>query len=174
MSNYIRFTSHTGLYYFHARLADPRQDLLVKHVQHLRTCVRMTQKCRPFDVREAVVLPDQIHMIWSLPKTDQDYSTRWRLLKSMFSKHLPAPQQMRGEKGIWQRRFWEHCIRDQADLLAHRDYMWRAPVAAGLVARPTDWQYSSIHQSIARGMLGSDWDKSRFGSVPAKPLASTG
>jgi putative transposase len=171
MSNYRRFTSATGLYYFHARLADPRSDLLVKHIQHLRACVRLTRQSLPFDLVEAVVLPDQVHMIWRLYGDDQDYSNRWRKIKSAFSRHLPAPpdlsdvQKTRGEKGIWQRRFWEHCIRDQADLLAHRDYIWRSPVAAGLVARPTDWEHSSIHRAMARGTSDSHWEKTRYGAV---------
>ena len=171
MSNYRRLTSSTGLYYFHARLSDPSEDLLVRHVAHLRTCVRMTRQTLPFDVVEAVVLPSEMHMIWRLHGADQDYSGRWRMLKSLFSRHLPAPrnlspqQKARGEKGIWQRRFWEHCIRDQSDLIAHRDFMWRSPVACGLVARPTDWEHSSIHRAMAQGMTGSDWDRTRFGAV---------
>ena len=116
-------------------------------------------------------MPDQVHMIWRLYGDDQDYSNRWRKIKSAFSRHLPAPpdlsdvQKTRGEKGIWQRRFWEHCIRDQADLLAHRDYIWRSPVAAGLVARPTDWEHSSIHRAMARGTSDSHWEKTRYGAV---------
>jgi len=166
MSHHHRFTSSAGLYYFHAPLADPKSDLLVRHVSHLRACVRMTRQSKPFDLVEAVVLPNEMYMIWRLHGQDQDYSARWQMLKTLFSVHLPTLNDLtesQGAQDIWQRRVTENCIRDQSELAGYRDFMWRTPVTSGLVARPTDWEHSSIHRALAQGMQGSGWDRMRSG-----------
>jgi REP-associated tyrosine transposase len=123
----------------------------------LRGAVRKTRAKHPFRIVEIVVLGDAIHTLWRLPEGDGDFSIRWRMLKSLFSRDVAAPEDtgtMRlrpGEKGLWQRRFWEHMIRDSEDLAAHRHMILTAPVQAGLVNRPEDWAHSSVHRAIARG-----------------------
>lgn len=152
MSHYRRLYVPGATYFFTARLLDRRSDLLVREVGLLRTAVALTRKRWPFQIDAAVVLPEVVHMIWVMPADDADFSKRWRLLKSAFSRHvapatdLPAGYAARGEKGIWQRRFWEHMIRDAADLDRHRRLIHSAPVQAGLVARPQDWPFSSVHR----------------------------
>ena len=97
-----------------------------------------------------MVLPDHLHTVWTLPKDDADFSTRWRLIKSRFSRGMPkgrtwSSHEKRMERGIWQRRFWEHHIRNDADYWAHVRYCWTNPVKHGLVKQPQDWRYSSVH-----------------------------
>ena len=147
----------SGTWFFSLRLADPRSDLLVREVGLLRHVVSLAMKRRPFVIEAAVVLPAQLHMIWTLPEGDTDYPARWRMIKSGFSAHMPTPQHLadrpdaRGGKGIWQRRFWDYQIRDAADLARHRRMIVEAPVLAGLAARPQDWALSSVHRDLRSG-----------------------
>ena len=149
MSQYTRLVVPGGTYFFTVRLQDRHSGLLVNRVDVLRAAVRLAQKQWPFVIEVAVVLPDHLHMIWTMPDTDADFSKRWRLIKSTFSRHVQGPIDVspsmarRGEKGIWQRRFWEHLIRDEVDFEAHRAFVLAAPVTAGLVAKPQDWAYSA-------------------------------
>jgi putative transposase len=99
----------------------------------------------------AVVLPDHLHCIWELPDRDPDFPTRWRLLKSHFSRSLAKTGnaergRRRGERSLWQRRYWEHLIRDQADLTRHIDYVHNNPVRHNLAGRVTDWPYTTWDQ----------------------------
>jgi putative transposase len=108
------------------------------------------------------VLPDHIHAVWALPERDADFSSRWSLIKSGFSRGLvPLPRSAskvrKREKGIWQRRYWEHAIRDDADLERHIDYIHFNPVKHGHVARVVDWPHSSFHRDVDRGLLAADW-----------------
>ena len=157
MSHYRRIRVAGGTYFFTVRLADRRSDLLTHKIDLLRNCVRLCKVRWPFDIDAAVVLPDHLHMIWTLPPGDKDFSKRWRLIKSTFSRHVDAPKtirpslQKRGEKGIWQRRFWEHWIRDAADFAAHEAFLHASPVRAGLVAKPMDWKFSSAHYKPITG-----------------------
>lgn len=158
MSNYRRRHVPGGTFFFTTRLQDRSSDLLVREIERLRQAVRYARDKRPFHIDAIVVLPAAIHTIWTLPEGDTDYAKRWRALKAHFSKDLPAPTQRtpsqikRGEKGLWQRRFWEHHIRDARDLAAHRTFIYTVPVQEGFVARPTDWPYSSIHRDHALGL----------------------
>ncbi len=137
-------------YFFTARLQNPASDLLVSQIDLLRDATRLCMKRWPFEIASAVILPDRLHMIWVLPNGDADFSKRWRLIKSTFSRHVPAPAyvaprlQKRGEKGIWQRRFWDHLIRDIGDYDRHMHLIVTAPVQAGLVKKAGDWPYSSL------------------------------
>ncbi|WP_341366811.1 transposase [Yoonia sp. BS5-3] len=141
-----------GTYFFTVRLQDMTSDLFVREVELLRSVTRLCMKRWPYKIAAAVVLPSQVHMIWVLPDGDADFSKRWRLIKSGFSRHVPAPdyvapsQFRRGEKGIWQRGFWEHRIRDVADFDRHMHVIATAPVQAGLVKRVGDWPLSSVTQ----------------------------
>jgi len=113
--------------------------------------VAKTLSERPFRIDAWVILPDHMHCVWTLPPGDRDYPVRWRLIKSRFSRELPtgplrASHRARQERGIWQRRYWEHHIRDDADFAAHVRYCWHNPVKHGLAARPEDWPWSSFHR----------------------------
>lgn len=158
MSHYQRFAVPGGTYFFTLRLEDRQSRLLTDRVDLLRATVRLAQKRWPFVIKVAVILPDHLHMIWTLPGGDADFSKRWRLIKSTFSRHVDGPAHVspskarRGEKGIWQRRFWEHLIRGEQDFQAHRSFALAAPVQAGLVARPQDWALSSVHRDLRRGI----------------------
>ena len=144
MPNYHRNRVAGGTYFFTANLRDRRSDLLVAHIVTLREAARQTRRWAPFHIDAFVVLPDHMHCIWTLPEGDADYPSRWRAIKVAFSKALPAIEERteillkRGERGIWQRRYWEHTIRDERDYAVHLDYVHFNPVKHGLVEiRPT-------------------------------------
>jgi len=105
---------------------------------------------------------DHLHAVWALPEDDADFSTRWSSIKSGFSRGLDARPRSasklsKREKGIWHRRYWEHAIRDEADLERHVDYVHFNPVKHGHVARVVDWPFSSFHRDVERGLLAEDW-----------------
>jgi len=118
---------------------------------------------RPFTVDAIVVLPDHLHGRWTLPSDDVDYSTRWRLIKSMFARQIPVGERLskrrevEGERGIWQRRLWAHAIRDEADFARLVDGIHFNPVKHGHVEQVADWPYSSFHCDLQRGVLPADW-----------------
>ncbi|MDH1264617.1 transposase [Pseudomonas sp. GD03944] len=163
MSHYRREWVPGGTYFFTVTLADRRSRLLVDEIALLRKTYVQANKRLPFTTIAICVLPDHLHAIWSLPDGDSDYSQRWALIKSQFSRALPAatsvsPSKSRKrEKGIWQRRFWEHCIRDDEDLARHVDYIHYNPVKHGLVTQVRDWPYSSFHRYVERGDVSRDW-----------------
>lgn len=143
---------HSTTYFFTLRLADRTDDLLTRHIGHLRRAMRDTIKRYPFHIDAIVVLPAVIHTIWTLPPGAQDYPNRIGMLKSRFSRDMPFPayrtpgQIQRGEKGIWQKRYWEHQIVDAADFARHRAMIHHSPVQAGLCEAPRAWPYSSLHR----------------------------
>jgi len=118
---------------------------------------------RPFEIDAMVILPDHLHCIWTLPENDFDFSLRWRLLKSFFSRKylgtMTITESMREkrEKGVWQRRFWEHTIRDQQDYNRHCDYIHYNPVKHGFVTSPGDWVNSSFRRFVDKGLYPADW-----------------
>jgi putative transposase len=149
MTSYRRPDLSGQTIFFTVALATRGSDLLVREIDRLRDAIRVTLRERPFDIRAFVVLPDHLHAIWSLPEGDRDYPTRWRLIKTRFSRELPkGPMrpslEVRQERGIWQRRYWEHHIRNLNDLEAHMAYCRNNPVKHGLVSDPSDWPYSSF------------------------------
>lgn len=152
MGQYRRYFVPGGTYFFTVRLRDQSSKLLVDRIDLLRHCVRLTQARHPFDIKSAVILPAKIHMIWALPVDDMDYSGRWKQIKSTFSRHLDQPasqtpsMRKRGEKGIWQPRFWEHLIRDQQDYDLHDHLIATAPLREGLVSQGTHWPYCSAYK----------------------------
>ncbi|GAB1381295.1 REP-associated tyrosine transposase [Pararhodobacter aggregans] len=106
---------------------------------------------RPFGIDAWVVLPDHRHCVWALPEGDADFATRWSVIKARFSRAMPpvarrASQERRREHGVWQRRFWEHHIRDEQDWGNHNRYCWFNPVKHGFIEHPRDWPYSSWHR----------------------------
>lgn len=146
MSNYRRLFVPGGTYFFTLNLRDRRSDLLVRHVGLLRESWREVVRVRPFETLAAVVLPDHMHLVVTLPEGDADYPARLRLLKSGFTRRLPSGEKEEGRKGernVWQRRYWEHAIRDEADLDAHVNYVHFNPVKHGHVTEMDDWPYST-------------------------------
>ena len=117
----------------------------------------------PFEVNAIVVLPDHLHAIWTLPDGDGDYALRWRLIKTTFSRAQPQlerrsdSRKAKHERGIWQRRYWEHRIRDERDMSAHVDYVHINPLKHGHVSRVRDWPWSSFHSHVRAGVLPADW-----------------
>jgi putative transposase len=163
MSRYLRPRVPGASVFFTVTLADRRRATLVDEVDRLREAVRATMAEHPFRIDAWVVLPDHLHAIWTLPEGDADYSVRWKEIKTRFTKSVgrtrprSASKIAKGEAGIWQRRFWEHHIRDDRDLVAHLRYCWWNPVKHGLVERAVDWPYSSIHRDIRRGQVDPEW-----------------
>ena len=171
MPNYRRVWCPGGTYFFTVTLLHRQQnDLLVCHIESLRNAVDHIRKRYPFTIHGWVVLPDHLHCIIELPPGDTNYSMRWALIKQMFSKSIPvteqrsAVQQRRAERGIWQRRYWEHLIRDEADYRTHMDYVHFNPVKHGLVTRVTDWSYSTFHVLVKRGIYLENWGEGMTGS----------
>lgn len=160
MTAYRRLRVPGATYFFTAALADRSSDLLVRHVEELRRAVAITMSERPFACEAAVVLPDHLHMIWTMPAGDSDFSTRWRLIKSRFSRSTGIcrprgrSQATKQERGVWQRRFWEHCIRGPEDFQLHAHHCWSDPVTHGLVTDPADWPYSSYLRDKRLGRIG--------------------
>lgn len=152
-----------GTYFFTVTLLDRSSDLLVTQVELLRNAVREARAVRPFRIDAWVVLPDHMHCVWTLPEGDSDYSTRWKNIKAAFSRSLPRDEpldpvrQRKGERGIWQRRFWEHTIRDDEDYAAHIDYVHLNPYKHGLVEHVHQWPYSTFHRYVANEIYPRDW-----------------
>ena len=148
------------------KLAHPQSRLLVAHIDLLRAAYAVTQKRYPFRTVAICVMPNHLHAVWTLPPDDADYSLRWRLIKTRFSAHFPSAalsvsKQRRHERGIWQRRFYEHTVHDAADLQRCVDYVHFNPVKHGFVARVQEWPYSSFHRYAQAGWLPWDWGGTR-------------
>lgn len=150
--DYRRAYVRGGCYFFTVVLEDRTSNLLIEKIDLLRTCIKQVKARHPFNINAIVILPDHIHTIWTLPEHDQDYAKRWMLIKSTFSRalekteHINSVRIKKRERGIWQRRFWEHVIRDEQDFLNHIEYIHQNPVKHGYVQNAIDWQYSSIHK----------------------------
>ncbi len=171
MSNYRRAWVPGGTYFFTVNLLERNRWLLVDHIGLLRVAFAQARTARPFDVVAAVVLPDHLHCVWCLPPGDADNATRWAHIKSAFSRSLPdgerrSPRRMaKAERGVWQRRYWDHPIRDDRDLVAHVDYIHFNPAKHAHVAWVKDWPYSSFHRYVREGTLSVDWGEGVGGSV---------
>jgi len=127
-------------------------------ISQLRVAFHQVMTRHPFRIDGIVVLPDHIHCIWTLPAGDGDFSTRWRLIKSSFSRERVSPgHRPGGGRTVWQRRFWEHTLRDERDFRRHLDYIHFNPVKHGLVRRAGDWPYSSFHRWVRDGGYPTDW-----------------
>jgi len=163
MTNYRRNFLVGGSFFFTANLADRRLCLLTEHVGLLRHAFRDVRRRHPFSIDAIVVLPDHLHAIWTMPKGDADFAVRWRLIKSTFSRgvltgeRVSASRAGRKERGIWQRRYWEHTLRDEGDFARHVDYVHFNPVKHGHVRRVMDWPYSSFHRMVKLGIYPADW-----------------
>ena len=155
--------------YFFTLVTERRAPILTTPLGRslLREVTLECRRNRPFEIVAVVVLPDHLHAIWRLPDGDADYSTRWAWLKKEFTKRwlaeggpeqeISASRRNNRRRGVWQRRFWEHLIRDERDFERHIDYIHFNPVKHGQVARPLDWPWSSFHRFVRRGLYPSDW-----------------
>jgi putative transposase len=162
MVRYRRNFVPGGTFFFTVTLANRQSTALVDHVSSLRTAFRAARRERPFAIDAIVILPDHLHTIMTLLAEDSDFSGRWRRIKGLFTRDavrhgLTAERNARGEYDLWQRRFWEHTIRDDADFARHVDYIHYNPIKHGLVVRVKDWPYSSFHHLVRRGVLPADW-----------------
>ena len=160
MPSYIRAKVPGATYFFTVTLQDRSSRTLVDQVAALRSCFREVRQRHPFHIDAIVILPEHLHALWTLPPGDADFSTRWMLLKQSFTRRIPQAAETRGTKGersLWQRRFWEHQIRDDDDFARHVDYIHFNPVKHGWVLRARDWPYSSLHRFVREGQLGADW-----------------
>ena len=162
MVRYRRNFVPGGTYFFTVTLADRASSAVVQHVADLRTAFRIARHERPFTIEAIVILPDHLHAIWTLPSGDSDFSGRWKRIKAYFTHRLvatgvPIERHRSGEYALWQRRFWEHTIRDETDFERHVDYVHFNPVKHKLVSRARDWRYSSFHAYVRGGLLPADW-----------------
>ncbi|MBS4097281.1 MAG: transposase [Sulfuricella sp.] len=163
MPDYRRNRVPGGTYFFTVNLLERSSRLLTEHIDELRAAVVKVRRVRPFHVDAWVVLPEHMHCVWTLPEGDADYPARWRAIKIAFVKALPfveprsAVRVAKGERGIWQRRYWEHTIRDERDYAAHLDYVHFNPVKHGHAAQVADWPYSSFHGLVEKGVYPRDW-----------------
>jgi putative transposase len=162
MVGYRRNRIEGGTFFFTLTLADRRSKALVDHVGALRSAFRAARQERPFSMDAIVVLPDHLHAILTLPPGDADFAGRWRRVKGYFSTRLLAAgvevrRHPNGELALWQRRYWEHTIRNEVDFERHVDYIHYNPVKHRLVPRVRDWPHSSFHRYVRQGILPQDW-----------------
>ena len=168
MPNYRR-PRVSGGSYFITQVTYKRHPWLCSDIARkaLREAMEKVRQKYPFYIDAFVLLPDHFHCLWTLPPDELDFSVRLRLIKTYVTKHygqelgidrvVSTSRQKRKESNLWQRRFWEHLIRDERDFALHCDYIHNNPVHHRLCKNPQDWQYSSIHRFIAQGIYPSDW-----------------
>jgi len=160
---YRRANIQGACYFFTVALANRESTLLVEQIDNLRQAFRLVKQRHPFEIVAMVVMPEHLHAIWQLPPGDADFALRWSLIKSGFSRAIPKHEYIRPsragkrERGLWQRRYWEHLIRDDNDLSRHVDYIHYNPVKHGMVQRAIDWPHSSIHRYVRLEWLNDDW-----------------
>ena len=172
MPDYRRAWHPGGTYFFTVNLLQRQgNDLLTRHIELLRAVVKSVRQRHPFTIHGWAVLPEHLHCVIELPPDDANYATRWRLIKMEFSKALPRTERLsavrtrRGERGIWQRRYWEHLIRDERDYRAHMDYVHINPVKHGLVECVADWPYSTFHRMVEEGIYPGNWAGANEGTL---------
>jgi putative transposase len=168
MPNYRRLTQ-AGSTYFFTQVTYQRRPWLCSDIarETLRSAIAQVRKTYPFSIEAFVLLPDHFHCLWTLPDGDSNYSTRLRLIKTFVTKHsanqlaldaqLTASRQKRNEGNLWQRRFWEHLIRDEVDFARHCDYIHYNPVKHGFCQTPNQWRFSSFHRFVVEGVYSEDW-----------------
>ena len=167
MSNYRRVRVAGATYFFTVNVRDRKHIDLTRPEfrQALREGFKGTQQTLPFKMNACVLLPDHIHCIWTLPPDDPNFSARWAIIKRNVSRwcgethksYLSISRQKRKESGIWQRRFWEHWIRDEMDFERHVDYIYSNPVKHGHVQQVKDWPYSTFHRDVKAGIYPAHW-----------------
>ncbi|MES1190804.1 MAG: transposase [Steroidobacter sp.] len=164
MANYLRVWRSGGTYFFTVCLLRRHgNDLLIRHIDALRKAIVQTRQNHAFEINAWVVLPEHQHCVITLPAGDDDFALRWRLIKRRFPEAIPNTEYRnevrirRGERGVWQRRYWEHLIRNEQDYQAHVDYVHFNPVKHQLVRRVSEWPYSTFHRWLEAGVYPSNW-----------------
>lgn len=164
MTKYRRTYVPGASWFFTVNLAQRKENqLLMTHLDELRRAFQYIKGRYPFRLDAVVILPDHLHCTRTLPLGDSDYSTRWNLLKGRFSRAIETGERIsksrkkRRERGVWQRRFWEHLITSQEDFNRHVDYIHWNPVKHGWVKQVSDWPHSSFHGYAASGLCSSNW-----------------
>jgi putative transposase len=164
MRTYVRTRVTGGTYFFTVNLAERHGNtLLVDRIDVLKRALQQTRQDHPFAVPGFVVLPEHLHCLWRIPTGDDDFPMRWRLIKSRFSRSLSAGERRthsranKNERGIWQRRYWEHLVRDDADFQRCLDYIHYNPVKHGHAVHAMDWLHSSFLHWVERGVYPPDW-----------------
>lgn len=177
MPNYRRLTLAGGTYFL-TQVTYQRRAWLCNDIarETLRSAIIQVRKTYPFSIEAFVLLPDHFHCLWTLPDGDSNYSTRLRLIKTFVTKHcasqlalnaeLTASRQKRNEGNLWQRRFWEHLIRDEVDFARHCEYIHYNPVKHGLCQAPKQWRFSSFHRFVTEGVYPEDWGVDERPDIP--------
>ncbi len=173
---HYRRAAAAGATYFFTLVTHERQRLFddATNIDRWRRAVTKVQRTRLFSVDAEVILPDHLHVLWTLPDHDSDYATRIRLAKTAFTKSLDlsrsgssnVSRKAKGERDVWQRRYWEHMIRDERDFRVHLDYIHYNPVKHGFVARATDWPWSTLRDWIDRGAYEPSWGADVLPELP--------
>lgn len=167
MPRYRRVWVPGGTYFFTVNLLERRRRLLIDRIDALRAAFAEANKAQPFCLEAIVVLPDHLHCLWRLPEGDADNAGRWRRIKTGFARRIPPHEYLsparraRNERGVWQRRYWEHLIKDDEDYRRHVEYIHYNPVKHGHAAEPRLWPYSSFARRVARGSYPDDWGGAR-------------
>lgn len=176
MPNYRRIAI-AGRTYFFTQVTYQRRNWLCSEIarQTLRTAIDKVRVKYPFTIDALVLLPNHIHCIWTLPDGDTDYASRWRLIKTFVTKNcasqlkldptINSSRQKRQEGNLWQRRFWEHLIRDDIDFVRHCDYIHYNPVKHGLCKSPKEWLFSSFHRFVDEGVYSEGWGVDRIPDI---------
>lgn len=168
MPNYRRVFISGGTWFFTVNLLERDRTLPVDRIRDLRLAVYRVKRRHPFRIEAMVVLPEHLHAIWTLPPGESNFPLRWRLIRSAFSRSVPKTEWLsdvrvkRGERGIWQRRYWEHAIRDEGDFNRHVAYCYYNPVKHGYVTTPAAWPHSTFHRDVRCGRQAPDVDVSRL------------
>ena len=174
MVQYRRNRVAGGTYFFTVTLWERKSATLIDRIDDLRKAFRGVLKERPFRIDAMVVLPDHLHVVWTLPPGDADYAGRWRMIKSRFTHAvakagIDLSHNAKGEFNLWQRRYWEHTVRDEKDFERHIDYIHYNPVKHGWVNQVHEWPHSTFHRYVRMGIYPKDWagvknaDSDRFG-----------
>ena len=162
MVQYRRNRAAGGTFFLTVALANRKSSILIDQIAALRLAIAETRKQHPFAIDAVVVLPDHLHIMMTLPEDDADFSNRLSLIKRRFTTAVlktgaAVKRRRNGEIALWQRRFWEHTIRNESDFERHADYIHFNPVKHGLVTRVRDWPHSSFHRYVRLGLLPRDW-----------------
>jgi putative transposase len=162
MVQYRRNYQTDGLYFFTVTLKNRSATLLTDYINLLKQAFQRVKKEHPYKIKAIVVLPDHLHTIWEMCGIDQNYSLRWRKIKSYFTRSLykigvVTEKNKRGGFNVWQSRFWEHTIRDESDFENHVNYIHYNPVKHELVTSVKDWPYSSFHRYVKQKIFDQNW-----------------
>ena len=168
MPEYRRANTPGASYFFTVVTFERRSLLTTDFARHcLRSAWKLTRQRYPFDEDAVVLMPDHLHCIWTLPPDDSDFSSRWRMIKGIFTRSFlkgggvegsrTDSRQRKREAAVWQRRFWEHRLRNEKDFRRHVDYIHFNPVKHGNVSKPIDWPWSSFSRYVEGGQYDPDW-----------------